>query len=195
MSLEHIALGLWLVFGTAWGLSAAWTGRATRRGGGFGEPAAYLIGYGIGFGLLFSGAARLSGGGVRLWTTPGVAAAALIGLELAAFAFAAWARLEIGRLWSGMLTLREGHHVVDTGPYGVVRHPIYTGFIAAAWALALIGGRPGALLGAATIALVMVVKSRSEERLLRRELGEADYDAYAARTPALIPFLRPFAGG
>jgi protein-S-isoprenylcysteine O-methyltransferase Ste14 len=87
-----------------------------------------------------------------------------------------------------MLTLREGHRVVDTGPYRLVRHPIYTGFITGAWALALIVGTPAALTGALVLTVVMSLKSKTEEQLLRRELGEASYDDYAARTPMLVPF-------
>ena len=48
---------------------------------------------------------------------------ALAALTLAGILFTWWARIHIGRLWSGSITRKEGHHIVDTGPYALVRHP------------------------------------------------------------------------
>ena len=59
--------------------------------------------------------------------------------RLATFAgilFAWWVRIHLGRLWSGAITRKEGHRVVDSGPYGLVRHPIYTGLLAATFTTA-----------------------------------------------------------
>jgi protein-S-isoprenylcysteine O-methyltransferase Ste14 len=194
------AYGLWGVFIISWWLAALWTARATVKSRGL-STLLYNGGFILGFGLLFTPAHRgglFAQGGFSgllpeawrdvFWVTPAWAGCVLVGLEVAGLAFAWWARLHLGALWSGMLTLREGHRVVDTGPYRLVRHPIYTGFIAAAWALALIVGAPAALAGALVLTVVMSVKSKTEERLLRRELGEASYTDYAARTPMLVPF-------
>jgi protein-S-isoprenylcysteine O-methyltransferase Ste14 len=194
------AYALWGVFIVSWWIAAMWTARATVKSRGW-STLVYNAGFIIGFGLLFTPAHR-AGYSIQagfsgivppswrdaLWGTPALAGWMLVGLEVAGLAFAWWARLHLGALWSGMLTLREGHRVVDTGPYRLVRHPIYTGFIAAAWALALIVGAPAALGGAVVLTIVMSVKSKTEERLLRRELGEASYTDYAARTPMLVPF-------
>ena len=62
--------------------------------------------------------------------------------------------------------------------------------LAAAWAFALLVGSPAAIAGAAVLTAQMAWKAKREEAFLRQELGPADYDAYAARTPMLIPFLR-----
>lgn len=194
-----VAATVWLVFVASWNVAGLWTARATSRGG-VGQSIATFAAYVAGFGLLFTtplGAARHFGFDgllplvwrTPLWATPVAAGAALIAGEVAAFAFAWWARVHLGRLWSGMLTLREGHRVVDTGPYRLVRHPIYTGFIAASWAFAAVVASPAALLGAAILTVAMAVKARVEERLLRRELGAGAYAGYAARTPMLVPLL------
>lgn len=42
---------------------------------------------------------------------------------------AVWARVHLGRNWSGIVTVKEDHELIRTGPYGYVRHPIYTGLI------------------------------------------------------------------
>jgi len=190
---------LWMVFIVTWWIAAIWTARAAVKASGL-TRTLYFAGFVIGFGLLFTPArdAGFRGGfsgllpaawrGV-LWADPAWAGWTLLGLEAAGLAFAWWARLHLGALWSGMLTLREGHRVVDTGPYRLVRHPIYTGFIAGAWALALIAATPAALAGALALTVVMSVKAGTEERFLRRELGEASYADYAARTPMLVPFM------
>jgi protein-S-isoprenylcysteine O-methyltransferase Ste14 len=46
-------------------------------------------------------------------------------------AFAVWARRHIGSNWSGTVTVKEDHVLICTGPYAWVRHPIYTGLLAA----------------------------------------------------------------
>jgi protein-S-isoprenylcysteine O-methyltransferase Ste14 len=176
---------LWGGFLVSWYLAMAWTARAVARTSVASRLGDYLI-YAVGFTLLFAPQARVHG----LWETPEAVALGLLALEAAGFAFAWWARVHLGRLWSGMITLREGHRVVESGPYGLVRHPIYTGFLAAAWAFALLVGSPAAIAGAAVLTAQMAWKAKREEAFLRQELGPADYDAYAARTPMLIPFLR-----
>ena len=44
-------------------------------------------------------------------------------------AFSVWARVALGRNWSAEVTFKEGHELVASGPYGLVRHPIYTGLL------------------------------------------------------------------
>src|SRR5580704_19556857 len=88
-----------------------------------------------------------------LWHAPDAAKWALVGLIVLAFAFCWWARLHLGRLWSGFVTLKEGHHIIDTGPYAVVRHPIYSGVIFAALTTALVRASPAGLLGFVLLAM------------------------------------------
>ena len=177
-------LTLWALFLVTWYLAMLWTARAVKGNSGT-SRAGDLLFYVIGFGLLFTVPWRMP----LVWRTAGPVSAALLVAEAGFFAFAWWARLHLGRLWSGMITLREGHRVVDTGPYRLARHPIYTGFIGASWAYALLSGSAPPLLGAVVLTLQMTWKGKREEAFLRQELGEAAYDAYAARTPMLVPFL------
>ena len=103
--------------------------------------------------------------------------------------FAWWARIHLGRLWSGTITRKENHHVVDSGPYALVRHPIYTGLIAAIAATAAAQATVTGLLGAALIAFGLWLKARVEEDFLTAELGADAYGAYRGRVPMLVPFL------
>lgn len=179
------AIALWGVFLLSWQIASVWKARAVATTSFASRARDYAI-YVVAFALLL--APRR--GEHMLWRTPELAAWLLVAAEAAAFAFAWWARVHLGRLWSGMITLREGHHVVDTGPYRLVRHPIYTGFLGAAWALALLLGSGLSLAGAAVLTFQMAWKAKREERFLREELGADAYDSYAARTPMLIPFAR-----
>jgi len=112
-----------------------------------------------------------------------------LGLVLCAFGIivAIWARVHLGRNWSDEPALKEGHHLVKTGPYRLLRHPIYSGVLVASVGSALVGG---AVWIAVLVVLILVFTYRmqKEERMLAEEFGEAFY-AYKKRTPALIPFL------
>ena len=159
-----------------------WSDRTEKRGG-------------TGFELLFR---LLLGGGavllfafpssdhhyaqVQLWRLDDALDWILVALTVAALLFTWWARIHLGRLWSDWMTKKAGHHVVDTGPYSLVRHPIYLGLSIAEFATAIEKGTSFALLGAAIIALAFYIKARREERFLRAELGDNAYDAYARGT-------------
>jgi len=95
----------------------------------------------------------------------------------------------LGRNWSASVVLKHGQELISTGPYALVRHPIYTGLLVALTGTALYNGRWRALLGLACFAISFWLKARSEEDLLEGEFGE-QYRSYRARTPMLIPSLR-----
>jgi protein-S-isoprenylcysteine O-methyltransferase Ste14 len=112
-------------------------------------------------------------------------------LTLAGISFTWWARIHLGRFWSNSITRKEGHRVIDTGPYGLVRHPIYTGLIGAILVTGIAVGTVSAMLGAILISLGMAFKARMEEGFLTHELGADAYGPYCRRVPMLIPFLPP----
>ncbi len=121
--------------------------------------------------------------------SPALRAGALwISATATGLGFSVWARRHLGRHWSGNVTIKEGHEVIDTGPYAFVRHPIYTGFLSAAWATAAAASSPRAALGAALITATIWWKMGLEERALEGEFGAA-YRAYMTRTKRLFPFL------
>ena len=95
------------------------------------------------------------------------------------------------RLDLSSLTRQEGHQVFDTGPYGLVRHLIYTGLISGMLVTGIAVGTVTAILGAALISLWMGLKARMEEGFLTAELGADEYGSYCRRVPMLVPFLRP----
>jgi protein-S-isoprenylcysteine O-methyltransferase Ste14 len=90
---------------------------------------------------------------------------------------------------SSSVTYKADHRIVDTGPYALVRHPIYTGIIVAAAATAALQARAIAFAGLVLLILGFWIKARLEERFLRDHLGAQAYDAYARRTGLLFPGL------
>jgi protein-S-isoprenylcysteine O-methyltransferase Ste14 len=123
-----------------------------------------------------------------LWSLPVIADWALAGACGAGLLFTWWARITLGSLWSGSVSRKDDHTVIQTGPYRLVRHPIYTGLIVAAFAQAAIVGMAANLAGAALMAFGFWLKAGLEERFLSQELGEAAYADYRRSTPMLVPF-------
>jgi protein-S-isoprenylcysteine O-methyltransferase Ste14 len=186
----------WLVWLVSWWAAAAWRRPAVGRA----HPAGEILHLSItllGFAMVFTTptaarwASTTAGTGevglLRLWRATGVGGWALFGLAVAGFAFCWWARLHLGALWSGSITRRADHRIIQSGPYGLVRHPIYTGLILAAAATAALRATAISLAGVALVVLGLWIKARLEERFLRAELGAADYDSYARRVPMLFP--------
>jgi protein-S-isoprenylcysteine O-methyltransferase Ste14 len=102
-------------------------------------------------------------------------------------AFAAWARFQLGGNWSSDVTVKENHTLILKGPYAIVRHPIYTGFILGMLGMALIINEVRGLLGVIVLFVAFLLKSRNEESFMRQTFGE--YPQYQRRVKALIPFI------
>lgn len=101
-------------------------------------------------------------------------------------AFAAWARVHLGRNWGQPMTLRQGHELVTSGPYKLVRHPIYTGVIAALFGTAL-AENIVLLIPFAILSGFFVLSALTEEKHMLREFPEV-YPQYQRKTKMLIPY-------
>jgi protein-S-isoprenylcysteine O-methyltransferase len=119
---------------------------------------------------------------------PAAAAYAGLALTVAGAAFAVWARLTLGRNWSAAVTIKEDHRIIRTGPYALVRHPIYSGFLLALLGTGLAVGEVRCLVGVVLAFVAWWTKSRLEERVMERQFG-VEYIAYKQDVKALIPFL------
>ena len=103
-------------------------------------------------------------------------------------AFTVWARVHLGRNWSVTVTIKKGHELITSGPYAFVRHPIYTGLLLAFLGSALALGEWRGVVALALAAGALWAKLRFEERWMREQFGE-EYQSYAKRVPALVPFV------
>ena len=177
---------LWGGFVLSWIVAMVWRRKPEKRIG-LGKEVLYRIILVLG-GVIFFVPAHGYEGPLRLWYLPWNAVWPMVGVVALGFAFAWWARIWLGPLWSGQITVTPDHRVVETGPYAIVRHPIYTGILIAVFATAALKGTVPGLAGAAIITLGLWMKARLEEGWLRQELGTDTYDAYRRRVPMLMPF-------
>lgn len=111
-----------------------------------------------------------------------------LALQVLGFALAAWARRHLGRNWSGPIAIAAGHDLVRSGPYRLVRHPIYSAMFAMFGGSALVSGELHALLAIALLGIAYWRKIRLEERALGARFG-VGYEDYRRATWALIPGL------
>ncbi|MGA8741036.1 MAG: isoprenylcysteine carboxylmethyltransferase family protein [Terracidiphilus sp.] len=109
-----------------------------------------------------------------------------LALESAGLALAIWARRVLGRNWSGEITIKADHELVRSGPYRLVRHPIYTALLAMCAGTAIVSGEMHALAGLALAIVAFLRKTRLEEANLFNAFGEK-YRDYREETSALVP--------
>lgn len=107
-------------------------------------------------------------------------------LIVAGLLFTVWAREYLGRNWSAAVELKQDHELVRAGPYGWVRHPIYSGCLLALLGCALFGEQPRAMIGFAIVFLAIAHKVRKEEKILSDYFG-LDYQHYRSSVRALVP--------
>jgi protein-S-isoprenylcysteine O-methyltransferase Ste14 len=109
-----------------------------------------------------------------------------VALLAAGLGFTVWARRALGGNWSVSAQQKESHELIQTGPYAITRHPIYTGIIVGLLGSAIAIHQWRALVALALMILGMAFKARIEERFMTELFPEA-YPAYRARVKALIP--------
>ena len=109
-------------------------------------------------------------------------------LTAAGLLFAVWAREHLGRNWSRSVSIKQGHELITTGPYAVVRHPIYTGILTGFLGMAIAISQVRGFIVFVVIFLVFWLKLRMEEEWMRSQFGET-YATYARQTAALVPYL------
>jgi protein-S-isoprenylcysteine O-methyltransferase Ste14 len=182
-----IISGCWIVFITVWLLAAVSTKRTVYR-----ESPAQRLRYWvllvIAYFLLLYGRELPYPLNLRVIprATPIAFGAAF--LCVAGLAFALWARLTLGRNWSGVVALKEGHNLVERGPYRFVRHPIYTGMLIMFFATALVLSHVAGFVGVLLMFASFWIKLDREERLMLQRFPER-YAAYQLRVKRIIPFV------
>src|SRR5580704_8347736 len=153
MTPEYAIYALWGAWVVSWVVAMFWSNRTEKRDA-IGAEIFFRVLFYAGFILLFAfPPGHPYYAQTQLWRFSDAMNWILAGLTAAGLLFTWWARVHIGRLWSDSVVKKAGHHVVDTGPYRLVRHPIYSGLIFAAFSTAIQNGTSFALLGVAIITL------------------------------------------
>ena len=102
--------------------------------------------------------------------------------------FSVWARRHLGKNWSQAVTLKEDHELIRTGPYALVRHPIYTGLLLGFIGCAVARGEWRGLLAVALVFVALWRKLRLEEKWMRVQFGDS-YETYSRQVAALVPYI------
>ena len=179
------SLVLWFIFALYWGISAK-NSAHTKSSESKGSALFHQLVFNAALILLF-----LPVPGLKGWFLPPrlhflVAAGAII--QAAFILLAVWARRHLGRNWSAAVRIAEGHELVRSGPYRLLRHPIYTANLGMFVGTAIASSQYHALLGVAILVVAYLRKTRLEENILRQTFG-AEWDAYRRKTWALVPLL------
>jgi protein-S-isoprenylcysteine O-methyltransferase Ste14 len=102
--------------------------------------------------------------------------------------FAVWARFTLGRNWSGTVTVKKDHELVQRGPYAISRHPIYSGAVLAVLGTVMAFGTVRAALVVPVVVVAFRMKMAVEERFMTEQFGAA-YADYRQRVKGLIPLV------
>jgi protein-S-isoprenylcysteine O-methyltransferase Ste14 len=186
---RQIIAWLWIAWALYWIVSAI-SNKTTRRRESLGSRLSHVVPLTVGFVLLAWHDVPWAWLAARLWPRSFTAYWLGVTLLAAGLGFTVWARVHLGRNWSGSVTVKQDHELIRSGPYAYVRHPIYTGLLAAALGTAIASGTVRAALGLLIIAAALLRKLRTEEAFMR-ETFPGEYERYAAAVPGLIPFAKP----
>jgi protein-S-isoprenylcysteine O-methyltransferase Ste14 len=185
---RRLIVWLWGVWALYWAVAAR-NAKTTQRRESPRSRLAHVIPLLGGGALIAWHAAPCPPLAARLWPRSFEVYCLGVALLTAGLAFAVWARVHLGRNWSGAVTIKEGHELIRSGPYALVRHPIYTGILAAVFGTTIASGTVHAALGFLVIAVALLRKVHVEEGLLSETFPD-EYPRYRAQVPALIPFTR-----
>jgi protein-S-isoprenylcysteine O-methyltransferase Ste14 len=182
--------GVWLLWLLYWGVSAIGVKPAARVESSASRFGKYVLPIIIAVILLWDRRGWLRGTILDQRFLPAELWIVWLGffLTVAGLAFTCWARVILGRNWSGVVQLKQDHELIVRGPYSIVRHPIYTGLLLAFLGSAIAVGEWRALLATLIVGISFWRKLRLEERWLCELFGE-QYRNYMLRVKALVPWV------
>jgi protein-S-isoprenylcysteine O-methyltransferase Ste14 len=176
---------LWFAFFAGWMLAALRTKRAAQRVD-WARSLTYVIPVVLGFSLMFNDRLHVAWLDTRIVPKTQELAVAAIALTVAGMAFAVWARVHLGRNWSSAPMIKQQHQLIRSGPYRLVRHPIYTGLLIALAGTFLANGKIRGALSVVVVWISFDIKRRIEEEFMVQTFGP-QYEDYRRTTGALFP--------
>jgi protein-S-isoprenylcysteine O-methyltransferase Ste14 len=181
----RLAGRMWLVWMVLW-LAWAFFSKSTKRRESAGERLQHVIPVILGWALVF----RKGFGGApfsrRIFPENPTLLLVCVALTALGLLFSFWGRFALGSNWSGAVTIKRGHQLIRKGPYRWIRHPIYTGLLAAFLATAVTQGLASGILGFALVFAGIYRKALREERFLAQEFGDG-FSEHRKHTGMFLP--------
>ena len=178
---------LWTALGIYWLISAFFVKKTIKQQSGL-QRFVYVLVIAIAFILLFTNDFNLSF--LYLHILPQNQSWKIAGLVLciASLSFCLWARIHLGENWSGAITIKEGHELVQNGPYAITRNPIYTGLLFAFLGSCMSEGLLKGYLGLPLVVTGLLIKIFKEEQFMTEAFGEKFLN-YKMKVKRLVPFI------
>lgn len=184
---DNLILIVWLIWGIYWWLAGRNVKNVVRR-----ESPLSRAGHAVPLiiAALLLALPTLPGGFLcgRVFLRNEITYWAGVVVLFAGLVFSVWARLHIGRNWSGVVTIKQEHELIRSGPYRLARHPIYTGLLLGFIGTAIARDEWRGWLAVLIAFAALWRKLRLEERWLTEQFGET-YNQYRDKVAALIPYL------
>jgi protein-S-isoprenylcysteine O-methyltransferase Ste14 len=184
---HQLIVAAWLGVLVLWLIGALTAKRSLKRQSAASRLFQTVLTLGAYF-LIFDPDTRVAFLGWRFIPRSGAISWIGVAITLAGLLFAVWARLLIGRNWSSGVTVKEDHQLMRTGPYAIVRHPIYAGLLLGLLGTAIEIGEVRGLIGVALATIAWRTKWSIEERFMTEQFG-AEYTSYKRDVKALVPFI------
>jgi protein-S-isoprenylcysteine O-methyltransferase Ste14 len=182
-----LCLGIFLAFGIYMAWAASKVKKVSKRQS-YWDRAVHVVMLILSFTTPFARFGDLPLAGFPL--TSNIPAIAWLGVAVCAagMGFCFWARHTLGSNWSGMVTVKKGHELIQAGPYGLTRHPMYTGILTGLFGVALTTDAAGNFFGPALLLFAFLRKMKVEETYMTQHFGKR-YISYAKNVKRLVPFI------
>ena len=183
---SHIVVACWFVFIFVWLIAAFRTKRIVERQS-VASRLAHRFPIGLGWWMLLFPKLRAPMNLQILPHTTLLQMAAAV-ICVCGLVFTIWARQTLAGNWSSDVTFKQDHELIRTGPYHIVRHPIYTGLLAMCVGSAILIGQLRGVFGVLLVTVGFWIKLCQEERLMLQHFPDT-YPNYRREVKALIPFV------
>jgi protein-S-isoprenylcysteine O-methyltransferase len=176
---------MWFVIAVYWMISSLSVKKSVKKQSGS-QRAVYIFCLLLAFSLLFENHLHFAFLYEPLLPQNGYWKITGMVLCAAGLAFALTARIYLGRNWSGRITIKENHELIQSGPYRITRNPIYSGFLLAFTGCSMSLGLVKGYLGIPLLLACLLIKISKEELYMQETFGET-WRVYRNRVKCLVP--------
>jgi protein-S-isoprenylcysteine O-methyltransferase Ste14 len=178
---------MWFITFIYWLISAFSVKKSVKKESGW-ERILYIFCVLLAFSLLFGNYFSFSFLNQQILPQSGYWKIAGMILCATGLIFAVMARIWLGENWSGRITIKENHELIQSGPYAITRNPIYSGFLLAFTGCSMSLGLLKGYLGIFFLVGCILMKISKEETFMQEVFGEKFRD-YRTKVKRLVPLI------